>query len=43
MVERTDVLSAEVVLAQLRSIVADLLMVTGMDSLEATDALPPPP
>ncbi len=43
MVARSDVLSAEVVLAQLRSIVADLLMVTGLDSLEATDALPPPP
>ena len=36
-------LSAEVVLAQLRSVVADLLLVTGMDQLEATDALPPPP
>ena len=36
------VLSAEVVLAQLRSVVADLLLVTGMDELEATDALPAP-
>lgn len=42
-VERTDVLSAEVVLAQLRAVVADLLLVTGMDPLEASDALPPPP
>ena len=42
-VERSTVLSAEVVLAQLRSVVADLLLVTGMDELEATDALPPPP
>ena len=42
-VERSAVLSAEVVLAQLRSVVADLLLVTGMDELEATDALPPPP
>lgn len=42
-VERTDVLSAEAVLAQLRSVVVDLLMVTGMDQLESTDALPPPP
>src|SRR3954454_13298204 len=40
-VERTRDLSAEVVLAQLRSVVADLLLVTGMDSFEATDAIPP--
>ena len=39
-VERTDDLSAEVVLAQIRSVVADLLLLTGMDPLEATDALP---
>jgi uncharacterized membrane protein YgaE (UPF0421/DUF939 family) len=42
-VERTDVLSAEAVLAQLRSVVVDLLMVSGLDQLESTDALPPPP
>ena len=42
-VERSTVLSAEVVLAQLRSVVADLLLLTGMDELESTDALPPPP
>lgn len=42
-VERTEVLSAEVVLAQLRSIVADLLLLTGLDETAATDALPPPP
>ncbi|MGI8645239.1 MAG: FUSC family protein [Nocardioides sp.] len=42
-VERSVVLSAEVVLAQLRSVVADLLLLTGMDELESTDALPPPP
>jgi uncharacterized membrane protein YgaE (UPF0421/DUF939 family) len=41
-VERTDSLSVEVVLAQLRSVTADLLMLTGMDALEATDALPAP-
>lgn len=41
-VERSEVLTAEAVLAQLRAIVADLLMVTGMGQLEATDALPPP-
>lgn len=40
-VERTDDLSSEVMLAQLRSIVADLLLLTGMDSFEATDAIPP--
>jgi uncharacterized membrane protein YgaE (UPF0421/DUF939 family) len=41
-VERVADLSADVVLAQIRSIVVDLLQVTGMDVLEATDALPPP-
>jgi uncharacterized membrane protein YgaE (UPF0421/DUF939 family) len=40
-VERSHDLSAEVVLAQLRSIVADLLRLTGMGSLESTDAIPP--
>jgi hypothetical protein len=29
------------VLAQLRSIVADLLRLTGMGTLESTDAIPP--
>ena len=41
-VERAHDLSADVVLAQLRSIIVDLLQITGMDVLEATDALPPP-
>jgi uncharacterized membrane protein YgaE (UPF0421/DUF939 family) len=41
-VERVADLSADVVLAQIRSIVVDLLQITGMDVLEATDALPPP-
>src|SRR3954454_2076093 len=41
-VERTSDLSSEVVLAQIRSIIVDLLQITGMDVLEATDALPPP-
>lgn len=41
-VSRTSGLSADVVLAQLRSIVVDLLQLTGMDVLEATDTLPPP-
>jgi uncharacterized membrane protein YgaE (UPF0421/DUF939 family) len=40
-VERTDDLPVEVVLAQIRSVVVDLLQVTGLDALEATDALPP--
>ena len=42
-VERTDLLTAEAILAQLRAVVADLLMVTGLDQLESTEALPPPP
>jgi len=41
-VERTADLSADVVLAQIRSIIVDLLQITGMDVLEATDAIPPP-
>ncbi len=41
-VQRVADLSADVVLAQIRSIVVDLLQVTGMDVIEATDALPPP-
>jgi hypothetical protein len=41
-VERVTDLSADVVLAQIRSIVVDLLQITGMGVLEATDALPPP-
>ena len=41
-VERTHDLSSDVILAQVRSIVADLLRITGMGAVEATDALPPP-
>jgi len=41
-VERAHDLSAEVVLAQIRSIVVDLLQITGLDVIEATDAIPPP-
>ena len=41
-VDRSDVLAAEAILAQLRSVVVDLLMVAGMDQMESTDALPPP-
>jgi uncharacterized membrane protein YgaE (UPF0421/DUF939 family) len=40
-VERSHDLSAEVILAQIRSTVADLLRVTGMGLMESTDALPP--
>ncbi len=40
-VPRSSDLSAEVVLAQVRSIIADLLAVSGMDPLDATDAIPP--
>jgi hypothetical protein len=40
-VERSDDLSSEVVLAQVRSVVADLLLMTGMDAFQSTDALPP--
>ncbi len=41
-VEWSASLSGDAILAQLRSIVVDLLLVTGMGQLEATDALPPP-
>lgn len=40
-VERTDDLPVEVVLAQIRSVVVDLLQVTGLDAIEATEAMPP--
>lgn len=38
--ERAGMLSSDVILAQLRSLVADLLALCGMDPMEATDALP---
>ncbi|MEP6817220.1 MAG: hypothetical protein ABI873_16900, partial [Marmoricola sp.] len=41
MVERAPGLSGEVVLAQVRSIIADLLSVSGMDPFESTDQIPP--
>jgi uncharacterized membrane protein YgaE (UPF0421/DUF939 family) len=41
--ERSPALSAEVVLAQIRSLVADLLAVAGMDPTDATDVIPPLP
>ncbi|MFT4010362.1 MAG: hypothetical protein QM655_10015 [Nocardioidaceae bacterium] len=39
--EQTDELSAQVVLAQFRSVLADLLWITGMGAMESTDAIPP--
>ena len=42
-VERADEMTAEVVLAQLRSVIVDLLLLTGMTQIESTEALPPPP
>jgi uncharacterized membrane protein YgaE (UPF0421/DUF939 family) len=43
LVERADELTAEVVLGQLRSVIVDLLLLTGMSQIESTEALPPPP
>lgn len=40
-VERSDVIHAEVILVQIRSVIVDLLGITGMGQFEATDALPP--
>lgn len=42
-VERSPVLAAEVVLAQLRSVTVDMLQLSGLNAEQATDALPPPP
>jgi uncharacterized membrane protein YgaE (UPF0421/DUF939 family) len=39
-VERGNALSAEVMLGQLRSVIADLLRITGLGLMESTDALP---
>jgi hypothetical protein len=43
LVERSVEMTAEVVLVQLRSVVVDLLLLTGMSQMESTEALPPPP
>ncbi len=43
LVERAEEMTAEVVLVQLRSVVVDLLLLTGMDQVQSTEALPPPP
>lgn len=42
-VERAEEMTAEVVLGLMRSVVVDLLMITGMRAGEAADSLPPPP
>jgi uncharacterized membrane protein YgaE (UPF0421/DUF939 family) len=42
-VERSEEMTAEGILLQLRSVIVDLLLLTGMGQYEATDALPPPP
>ena len=42
-VERAEEMTAEVVLGLMRSVVVDLLMITGMGTAEAADTLPPPP
>ncbi|MEX0429043.1 aromatic acid exporter family protein [Nocardioides sp. DS6] len=42
-VERAASMNAEVVLVQLRSLVVDLLVMTGVEQMDAVDALPPPP
>jgi uncharacterized membrane protein YgaE (UPF0421/DUF939 family) len=39
-VERTRVINAEAILVQVRSVVVDLLVLTGMGQIEASDALP---
>lgn len=41
-VERSPELAAEAMLAQLRSVVVDMLMVSGLGQFEATNAIPPP-
>ena len=40
-VPRSGIINAEGVLIQLRSVIVDLLQLTGMGQFEATDALPP--
>ena len=42
-VERAEEMTAEVLLVQLRSVVVDLLLVTGMGQMESTNSLPPTP
>ena len=41
-VRRSPELAADSLLAQVRSVVVDLLMITGLTQLEATDSIPPP-
>lgn len=42
-VQRAEEMTAEVVLAQVRSVVVDVLMITGLDQQQSTDAIPPTP
>ncbi|MCW2795521.1 MAG: hypothetical protein JWM79_1018 [Nocardioides sp.] len=42
-VERADEMTAEVILVQLRSVIVDVLLLTGLSQMESTQALPPPP
>jgi uncharacterized membrane protein YgaE (UPF0421/DUF939 family) len=42
-VERSSEMTAEGILLQLRSVIVDLLQLTGMGQFEATDAMPPTP
>ena len=42
-VERTADLNTDVLLRQIRSVVADLLLLTGLTSWSRPTALPPPP
>lgn len=42
-VERAAEMNAETILIQLRSIVVDLLVLTGLGQIQAADSLPPPP
>ncbi|MFT4082915.1 MAG: FUSC family protein [Nocardioides sp.] len=40
-VDRSTVINAEVILVQLRSLIVDMLVMTGMDEVEAVDSLAP--
>ncbi len=42
-VERAHEMTAEAILTQIRSVISDLLMLTGMDTLGADAVMPPPP
>lgn len=42
-VQRSNTMTSDAILIQIRSVVVDLLVLTGMDQIEASDSLPPPP